>query len=77
VPIYLAAVHSKGALTWLGVTGVAMGWPLYLLAAWFTYLLLAPVLKEKREQEKAAAAAQESPADSDVDIAGSDDASND
>jgi hypothetical protein len=50
VPLYLA-----NAVGWLGITGIAMGWPLYLLAAWFTYLLLAPVLKEKREQEKAAA----------------------
>jgi hypothetical protein len=50
VPLYLA-----NAVGWLGITGIAMGWPLYLLAAWFTYLLLAPVLKEKRERDKAAA----------------------
>jgi hypothetical protein len=53
VPLYLA-----NAVGWLGITGIAMGWPLYLLAAWFTYLLLAPVLKEKREHDKAAAAAE-------------------
>jgi len=47
VPLYLA-----NQVGWLGVTGIIMGWPLYLLAAWFTYLLLAPVLREKRESAK-------------------------
>ncbi len=49
VPLYLAS-----AVGWLGVTGIIMGWPLYLLAGWFSYLLLAPALKAKRERDKAA-----------------------
>jgi MFS family permease len=62
VPLYLA-----NAVGWLGITGIAMGWPLYLLAAWFTYLLLAPVLKAKREREKAVGVLDEAEAASAAD----------
>lgn len=38
VPLYLA-----GATTALGIAKIVMGWPLFLLAAWLTFLVLRPV----------------------------------
>lgn len=61
VPLYLA-----NAVGWLGITGIIMGWPLYLLAAWFTYLLLAPALKAKRERDQAAKDQESSDVESDA-----------
>jgi hypothetical protein len=54
VPLYLA-----DAVAALGIAKVVLGWPLYLLGAYLTYRVLAPVYRAKR----AAASAAEEPAD--------------
>jgi hypothetical protein len=43
-PLYLA-----GAVGALGVARIIMGWPLFLLGAYLTYLVLRPVLAAKRQ----------------------------
>ena len=48
VPLYFA-----GATAALGVTKIVMGWPLFLLGAWLTFLVVRPVM---RHQQSAAAA---------------------
>ena len=50
VPLYLS-----GSVGPLGVAKIAMGWPLYLLAAYLTYRLLKPALSRKRASEANAA----------------------
>jgi hypothetical protein len=45
LPLYFA-----GALGPLGTVKIIMGWPLFLAAAYFTYRLLAPPLRERRER---------------------------
>lgn len=44
VPLYLA-----GATTALGVAKIVMGWPLFLLAAWLTFLVLRPVFGDSKK----------------------------
>lgn len=51
VPMYLA-----GAVGLLGITKLVLGWPLYLLGAYLTYRVLAPVFAARREQQQASAA---------------------
>lgn len=46
VPLYLS-----GSVGPLGVARIAMGWPLYLLAAYLTYRLLKPVLSHHRSTD--------------------------
>ena len=43
VPLYLA-----DAVAALGIAKVVLGWPLYLLGAYLTYRVLAPVYRAKR-----------------------------
>ena len=50
IPLYLS-----GSVGPLGVAKIAMGWPLYLLAAYITYRVLRPVLSRKRELAESAA----------------------
>jgi Protein of unknown function (DUF3159) len=45
VPLYMA--HNVAAL---GIAKVVMGWPLYLLAVYLTYRVLAPALSARRAQ---------------------------
>lgn len=47
VPLYLA-----GATTALGIAKIVMGWPLFLLAAWLTFLVLRPVFGGTTEVEQ-------------------------
>jgi hypothetical protein len=54
VPLYLA-----GAVGALGIAKVVMGWPLYLLGAYITYRVLAPVLSEHRRETSPPAEAGE------------------
>ena len=54
VPLYLA-----GAVGALGIAKVVLGWPLYLLGAYITYRVLAPVLSEHRRETAPAADAGE------------------
>jgi hypothetical protein len=56
-PMYLA-----GWVEVQGVVKIVMGYPLFLAGAYFTYRVLAPVLQRKRD-EKAAAAIEETPLD--------------
>lgn len=46
VPLYLA-----GATTALGIAKIVMGWPLFLLAAWLTFLVLRPVFSAATSAE--------------------------
>jgi hypothetical protein len=46
LPLYFA-----GALGPLGTVKIIMGWPLFLAAAYFTYRLLAPPLRERRQRQ--------------------------
>ena len=46
VPMYLA-----GWVGALGVTKVVMGWPLFLAAAYFSYLVLRPTFQRRRERD--------------------------
>jgi len=64
LPFYLA-----GAVGVLGTLKIVMGWPLFLLAAWFSYLIVRPAMAEARERgaeardtavERAATAADQS-----------------
>lgn len=43
-------LYFSGALGALGTVKIVMGWPLFLAAAYFTYRLLAPALRERRAQ---------------------------
>ncbi len=45
LPLYFA-----GALGALGTVKIVMGWPFFLAGAYFTYRLLAPILREKRTE---------------------------
>lgn len=54
VPLYLA-----GQTAVLGVAKIVMGWPLFLLAAWVTFLIVRPVMSGRRQEEADAAAADE------------------
>lgn len=58
VPLYFA-----GALGPLGTIKIIMGWPLFLAAAYFTYRLLGPPLRERRAQASAAVAEDSSELD--------------
>lgn len=44
-------LYRAGAVTELGVARVIMGWPLFLLAGWLTYLLLRAVPRAQSAQE--------------------------
>ncbi len=44
-------LYRAGAVTELGVARVIMGWPLFLLAGWLTYLLLRAVPRAQSTQE--------------------------
>lgn len=46
LPLYFA-----GALGALGTVKIVMGWPLFLAGAYFTYRLLAPILRAQRAEE--------------------------
>jgi hypothetical protein len=46
LPLYLA-----GQTAALGVAKIVMGWPLFLLGAWFTFLIVRPVLAGQRAAE--------------------------
>ena len=46
VPLYLA-----GQVEALGVAKIVMGWPLFLLGAWLNYLIISPVLAQRRGDE--------------------------
>lgn len=48
VPLYWA-----GQTAALGVAKIVMGWPLFLLAAWITFLIVRPVMARRREAERA------------------------
>ena len=48
VPLYLAGLVGA-----LGVAKVVMGWPLFLAAAYVTYLVLRPALRAAREERHA------------------------
>lgn len=45
-------LYRAGAVTELGVARVIMGWPLFLLAGWLTYLVLRAVPKAELSGEK-------------------------
>ena len=45
LPLYFA-----GALGALGTVKIVMGWPFFLAGAYFTYRLLAPILRDRRAQ---------------------------
>lgn len=45
VPLYLAE-----ATTALGIAKIVMGWPLFLLAAWLTFLVLRPVFNSAKPE---------------------------
>jgi hypothetical protein len=57
LPLYLS-----GALVALGVTRLALGWPLFCLAIWLSWLVLRPIYAPHSEE----AAATESPAAAEV-----------
>lgn len=62
VPLYLA-----GQAAALGVVKIVMGWPLFLLGAWLTFLVVRPTLQGRRDASAApddAAPDQDSSADS-------------
>lgn len=46
LPLYFA-----GAIGALGTVKIVMGWPLFLAGAYFTYRLLAPILRKQRSTE--------------------------
>ncbi|MFI0433108.1 MAG: DUF3159 domain-containing protein [Candidatus Nanopelagicales bacterium] len=50
VPLYLA-----GQAAALGVVKIVMGWPLFLLGAWLTFLVVRPTLASRRAAERASA----------------------
>ncbi len=51
VPLYLA-----GQVEALGVAKIVMGWPLFLLGAWLNYLIIRPVLAQRRAEATASPA---------------------
>lgn len=55
LPLYLA-----GQTAALGVAKIVMGWPLFLLGAWFTFLIVRPVLAGQRADQLEAVQPDES-----------------
>lgn len=49
LPLYFA-----GQTAALGVAKIVMGWPLFLLGAWFTFLILRPVMSTREHKPDAA-----------------------
>lgn len=57
VPLYLAGEEHLG---WLATARLAMGWPLFLLVAYLSYVIVRPAYLAHQERERAAAVAADS-----------------
>ena len=62
VPLYLA-----GQAAALGVVKIVMGWPLFLLGAWLTFLVVRPTLQGRRAAASAEASGSSGDQDSSAD----------
>ena len=56
VPLYLGGEERLG---WLAGARLAMSWPLFLLVAYLSWVIIRPAFQAHQEREKALAAAQE------------------
>lgn len=52
LPLYLASMTTA-----LGVAKIVMGWPLFLLGAWLTFLIVRPVMSATDQTESSASSA--------------------
>jgi hypothetical protein len=60
VPLYLAGEDQLG---WLAGARLAMSWPLFLLVAYLSWIIIRPAYQAHQEREKAAAGSSKADAD--------------